>query len=242
MWVVQSGDELHQRRLAGAVVPNNGDRFAPRNLETDVLESRLVLAFIAVRDVAELDAFGHRVPHRNGTLRRAYLRLEVEELEQCLEVELVFIHRLQAAEQRGECLRDAVGGLDVQRQTADADRAAQRSIRDIEKRQAGRQDRQHRPPGTCQVAPDDERAIFGVVALEEVRKSLDEEVANGEQLDFFVVGIAGHQAGQIGHHPPQRRLPAHHLVPLPAIPRARDKGRNRCQQSPSGDEPLEIHQ
>ena len=40
----------------------------------------------------------------------------------------------------------------------------------------------------------------------------------------------------------QRRLPAHHLVALPAVASARDKGRNGREQRGGGDEPLEIDQ
>ena len=117
-------------------------------------------------------------PNGNGVLGRADQRPEVEQLEQRLQVQLVLVHRLQAAQQRRKGLGDAIRGLDVHRQTAHADRALQRAIGDIQEGQSAGQDRQHRPRGACQVPPDDQCPHLDVVALEELGETLDEEIAD----------------------------------------------------------------
>ena len=76
---------------------------------------------------------------------RADQRLEVEQLEQRGQVQLVLVHRLQAAEHARKRLRDLVGGLHVQVESADGDRSLQRSVSDVQEGQTAAQDRQHRP-------------------------------------------------------------------------------------------------
>ena len=165
--VVQAGNQLHQGRLARPVVAHDRHCLAPGDPEAYVIDRRLVFAFVRVAHVAELDALLDRVAERYRMFRRAHQRLEVEQLEQCLEVQLVLVHRLQPAEQGRECLRNAGGRLDVQRQATHADRAAERAKGDVEKRQSIGENRQHGPRRARQVPPNHQRPILSVIALEQ---------------------------------------------------------------------------
>ena len=178
-------------------MPNDGHRLARLDREAHVLERRRILAFVGVGDVAEFDALLDGPAERNRLLRRPHERLEVQQLEQRLQVQLVLVHRLQAAEQGRECLRYTVGRLDVQRQTTNADRAAQRSVGDVQEGQAAGQHGKHRPHGARQIPTYDERSLLGVIALEEPREALDEEVTQREQFDLFVVDVSRHEVRQI---------------------------------------------
>src|SRR5438874_1722047 len=70
--VIQPREQLYECRFACAVVAHDGDSFAARDREADVLERWFVLAFIRVGHVPKFDALLHWASNWHGKLRRAH--------------------------------------------------------------------------------------------------------------------------------------------------------------------------
>ncbi|MDP9472112.1 MAG: hypothetical protein M3Q71_15830 [Chloroflexota bacterium] len=90
--------------------------------------------------------------------------------------------------------------------------------------------RQRSPAEPRQIAPHQQRLGFLVVAVGGATIALDEVVADRVELDFLGVLVRRHQRCQIGEYPAGGRLPPHLLEPPPAVPGARDEGRDRREE------------
>ena len=93
----------------------------------------------------------------------------------------------------------------------------------IEVGAAGDEGGQAAPDEAHQVAAHHQGAVLLVEAAGDLVPSLDEEVAQAEELDLFVVGVRGQQVEEVGHAPAVGRLAARHHVALPAVARAGDR-------------------
>ena len=129
--VVEAGQQLHQRRLAGAVLAHQRDRLAGRDVQVDAAQRRLGGAGIAEVDVAQLDlGAAHR---RQRCLRRVIVaRARVEEVDDVGDVQRLAERRGAELHERLERLAHARARRAEDRQVADAEAAVQRPPADVD--------------------------------------------------------------------------------------------------------------
>src|SRR3954471_12504050 len=121
--IVQPTQELHERRLPGAVQSDEGDALARPQLEVDVPNGPPLAPGIREADVLEDEALRDWSRHRRRTRSRGDRRLHLEEGEEVLEVQRLLGDRAHTEEQVLNRAAAAREGAGEEGQRADGDRA-----------------------------------------------------------------------------------------------------------------------
>ena len=183
--IVEAREQLDQRGLAGAVLAHQRQHFAGAQREVEVAHRPALGARVAEADVVEGEALADRLRERQRTGARAYLRLDLEEREEVVEIERLpgdvgkadqetLEQRAQAAERSGE-----------ERQVADREFAVQRAQDDVRVGHVIGDRADRREHAAHRRAADGERAVGGEEARGERSVALDQERVEAEDLDLL---------------------------------------------------------
>ena len=129
--VVEPGQQLHQRRLAGAVLADQRHHLARLQGEAEMADRPALGAGIDEADILEHEAVADRMRERPRIGRRQDLRPRLEEGEQVVEIERLPRHRREAEQQAFEQGAQAQERARQERQIADRELALQRAPDDV---------------------------------------------------------------------------------------------------------------
>ena len=252
--LVEARDELHQRRLAGAVLSDERDALPARDEEIDVAKDPLVvllLTGIAEAHVLEADALLARaVSEQLRRRRRDRLRLglvlrgdgAVEVREEVRHVEVVLVDAPDAAQDRLERRLAAPERKHVHRHVAERElrrgcEQRHRAVRDVER--AGREEREQRRDDR---APRRELGILGVEALRELLVSSKEHRPEPKELHLLRVLVVGEDVFEVDEAPRVGRAPVAQAKRRLREAHLRDRRRHRGEHQREDDPAAELEQ
>ncbi len=137
--IIEARQQIHERRLAAAGAPDDGDHLPCFDPERDVFERRALARRIRERRMLELDLSAHALRNAHPTRRLGRL---IQELEEALTGSDALLQRARYADEASQRLGDVHEGNEKREQVAHAHPLVDR-IRDGNRQDERRADRGH---------------------------------------------------------------------------------------------------